>query len=439
MSRLTARLKISPAAFIWRMSRDPLGMLSKMHAEHGSFIFVHSGQRRLYLTIEPDLVREVLVTEGLKFSKSRGLEMTKRLLGNGLLTAGRELHLRQRRLVQPAFAKNRMAGYAKAIVDTTAEHLRGWRDGRFFDLSSELMAITLDIITRTMFGDSIGDRTPLVQQAMHDSLQSFNVGMIPLMPLMQHLPTDSNRRFRRARRQLDEIIYELIEQRRDSGDQGDFLSMLMMARDGGSGMSDEQLRDECMTIFLAGHETTANALSWTLALLGQHPQWTERIREEIDRVGPVDYENLLLCRWVTQEAMRLYPPAWVIGRMASEPVEIGGESVEPGSVMIMTAAVAHRQPQYFERPDEFLPERWGNCESLPKFAYFPFGGGNRVCIGEHFARMEAVLVLAALVRDWDFRMLDRMPAVQPRITLRPLGGLPVELRRRVAVVPAAAR
>lgn len=430
MSRLTARLKISAPSFIWRMSRDPLGFLTTLHQQHGSFVFVNSGVRRLYLTIEPDLVREVLVTEGLKFSKSRGLEMTKRLLGNGLLTAGRELHLRQRRLVQPAFAKNRMTGYAQVILDTTREHLRRWRHGQFLDLSSEMMAITLDIITRTMFGDSIGDRTPLVAQAMHDSLASFNVGMIPLMPVMQYLPIESNRRFWRARRQLDTIIYDLIQQRRHSGDQGDFLSMLLMATDNGVAMSDEQLRDECMTIFLAGHETTANALSWTLALLAQHPEWRQRAQQEIEENGAEDFAKLEVCRWITQESMRLYPPAWVIARMAGEPVNIGGEELEKGAVVIMSSAIAQRQARYFQDPDSFRPERWQNAENLPKFAYFPFGGGNRVCIGEHFARIEAVLVLAAVLQNWDYRMLDRMPTAHAGITLKPEGGLPVELFRR---------
>jgi len=427
LSRLTARLKIPAPYFIWRMSRDPLGFLTGLHRDHGAYIFVHSGTRRLYLTIDPESVREVLVTEGLMFSKSRGLEMTKRLLANGLLTAGRELHLRQRRLVQPAFAKNRMAGYARVVLETTREHLRRWRPGRFLDLSQEMMAITLDIITRTMFGDSIGDRTSLVAQSMEDCLQSFNVGLIPLMPLMQYLPTDSNRRFRRGRQQLDRIIYDLIEHRRNQGDQGDFLSMLLMANDNGVPMSDEQLRDECMTIFLAGHETTANALSWTLALLAQHPDWMKRVRLEIEAHGPEDYAALENCRWVTQEAMRLYPPAWVIGRLACEPVKIGGETLERGSVVIMSSAVAQRQPQFFAEPDLFRPERWKDAEHLPKFAYFPFGGGNRVCIGEHFARMELVLVLATVVRAWDYRMLDVMPPAHAGITLRPKGGVPVQL------------
>lgn len=409
------------------MSRDPLGFLTSLHQQHGSFVFVHSGLRRLYLAIEPELVREVLVTEGLKFGKSRGLEMTKRLLGNGLLTAGRELHLRQRRLVQPAFAKNRLAGYARVILDTTREHLGRWRHGQFLDLSAEMMAITLDIITRTMFGDSIGDRTPLVAEAMHDSLASFNVGMIPLMPVMQYLPIEANRKFWRGRRQLDSIIYDLIQQRRHSGDQGDFLSMLLMATDNGVPMSDEQLRDECMTIFLAGHETTANALSWTLALLAQHPEWLERARQEIKQHGAEDFSRLEECRWITQEAMRLYPPAWVIARMAREPVTIGGEALDKGSVVIMSSAIAHRQAQYFPEPEAFQPERWRNVDHLPRFAYFPFGGGNRVCIGEHFARMEATLVLAAVLENWDYRMLDRMPAAHAGITLRPVGGLPVQL------------
>ena len=440
MSQVTGRTRILPPVFMYRMTRDPLGFIRQLHEQYGNFVAVKTG-RRLFPLIEPELIREVLVTKAAHFAKGRGLEMARRLLGNGLLTANGEAHLRQRRLVQPAFLRQRLERYAEVMVEVTAERLGRWRQGQSLCLSREMMATTLEVITQTMFGESIGARGKVVEQAMGEALERFQVGLLPLLPLLERLPLASNRRFRSARDQLDLVIMDLIRARRQNPeDRGDLLSMLLQAVDEGQRMDDQQLRDEAMTIFLAGHETTANALAWTFALLAQHPQQLKRVQQELDRVVGErrprfqDAEKLSCCRQVLQESMRLYPPAWVVGRQARERVEIGGEWLEPGNVVLMATWAAHRQAAHFPEPERFRPERWADSDwekSLPKFAYFPFGGGNRVCIGEHFARMEALLIMATVLQSWEFRLLEgQIPRPEPRITLRLAGGLPVQLQRR---------
>lgn len=437
MSQLTGSTVFLPPYFMLRMARDPLEFLGQLQQRLGSFGLVRTG-RRLYWVSEPELIREVLVTKSQSFVKGRGLDMTKRLLGNGLLTAGGEAHLRQRRLVQPAFHRQRLEQYAAVMVEVARQRMSAWRHGQNLCLSREMMGTTLEIITQTMFGDSIGARGQLVEASLNEAVERFHIGLLPLLPLLELLPLPGNRRFQNARRQLDEVVLDLIRARRRQPG-GDLVSMLIEAVDEGQRMSDQQLRDEAMTIFLAGHETTANALGWTLALLAQHGQEKARLQEEVDRVLEsrpavfADVENLPLCRRVLQESMRLYPPAWILGRMAAEPVVIGGERLQPGNVVFIAPWVCHRSPRYFAEPERFAPDRWTDLRDLPKFAYFPFGGGNRVCIGEHFARTEAVLILASVLQQWDFRGLAGMPVPDPRITLRLKGGLPVQLLRRHAL------
>ncbi len=427
---------------MFHMTWDPLGFLTYLHHQHGPFVALRTGRRRLYPLIEPELIKEVLVTQGSSFSKGRGLELARRVLGNGLLTANGEEHLRHRRMIQPAFHRQRLESYAQVMVEATQARLRNWRSGQCLCLSKEMMAITLDIITKTMFGDSIGDRAQVVESALQQAVQRFHIGLIPILPLLERLPLPSTRRFQEARQKLDDVILELIRVRRQRTDyqSGDLLSMLVEAVDHGEGLSDQQLRDEAMTIFLAGHETTANALGWTLALLAWHPESLKRVRDEVDNVlgcGSArfdDIEKLPHCRYAVQESIRLFPPAWIIARKALETVQIGDERLAPESVVLMSAWVAHRHSGLFDQPQTFRPERWADLKlekELPKFGYFPFGGGNRVCIGENFAKTEAVLVLATVLQNWDYRLLAGMlPRPEPRITLRLGGGLPVEVRRR---------
>jgi cytochrome P450 len=438
---LSARLRYFPAFFIYQMTRDPLGYLTQLHQRHGDFVEINTGLRKLYAVLDPDLIRDVLVSQAAAFRKSPGLQTASAVLGQGLLTADGDLHLRQRRLVQPAFHKQRLQAYADVMVRATLQRLESWREGQCLDLSREMMAVTLDIITQTMFSEMIGGDVEVVARALDETLLRFQVGLLPLMPLIEKLPLPANRRFQEACNRLDHVLLRLIRARRGvGGDRGDLLSMLLQATDDedGQGMSDQQLRDEAMTIFLAGHETTANTLAWMFALLAAHPAARHKVQLELDVVlegrTPTleDVGSLVYCRQVLQETMRLYPPAWILGRQAVHPVQLGGQALAQGAVVLMSQWVAHRQERWFAEPHKFLPERWNaEAESLPKFAYFPFGGGNRICIGEGFARTEAILVLATVLQRWEYTALARdLPSPLPRITLRPTGGVPAILRRR---------
>lgn len=421
------------------MTRNPLQFLTDTHARHGDFVLMSSLGRRTFSTTNPELIRDMFVTHGNSFGKGRGLRTAGRILGQGLLTANGPLHLRQRRLVQPAFLKQRLDGYARAMVSAAEQRMQGWQPGQCLDLASEMSAITLDVITRTMFGDTIGDDARTVESALNETFQRFQVGLLPLIPLLEKLPLAANRRFSEAKATLDAVLMRLIRQRRNSSEnREDLLSLLLHAVDetDGTGMSDRQLRDEAMTIFLAGHETTANWLTWTLALLGQHPNWLARLCEEATArgsgsLGSEDAAALPLHRQVLQESLRLYPPAWLTGRAVHRPVTLGGESLHLEDVVLASQWVVHRLEKFFPAAGEFRPERWTPDfeKNLPRFAFFPFGGGNRVCIGEGFARMEAVLVLATLLRKWRPEpLLPRLPEPHARITLRPAGGYPVRLQ-----------
>ena len=421
-------VKINPFCLLYRLNQDPLAFLSQLHRQHGSFVSLRCGPRPVYSIVEPELVREILVVEGQAFRKGRGLEMAKSVLGDGLLTASGELHALQRKRIQPLFSRPRLQGYAQIMVATSQEFLRDWRDGQERDVATDLAALSLEIITRILFGRSIGDRGQLVRQALTLAVDRFRVGLIPIMGLLEKLPLPSNRRFQRAVARLDRVLFELIQERRQQPAGEDMLYGLLS-----EGMSDQQLRDEAMTLFLAGQETTASALTWALGLLALHPQWQrqagQQLQEVLDGRPPefADLGQLTLCQGIWQETLRLYPPAWLIGRSCIEPVVVGGESIRVGSTIILPQWVAHRQPAYFPDPETFQPDR----PTPPRFAYFPFGGGARVCIGEHFSRAEGVLILATLLQSWEFHPLQsRLPRPIPRISLLPAGGLQLLLRPR---------
>lgn len=436
---MDASLRIFPPVFILKMTRDPLGFLTQLHARHGEHVTLRTGARRFHLVIQPELVRDVLVTQAAGYAKGRGLMVARRVLGNGLLTANGAFHLRQRRLLQPAFAAARMEGYARSMVEVTQREIQNWRDGAVVPLVRELKRITLQVISHTMFGALPDQEALAVEGAVEQAVLRFQVGLIPFLPLMDRLPLPSTRRFQAARKRLDEVIFAMIERRRNrQEDRGDLMSMLLTAREDGTGMDDLQLRDEAMTIFLAGHETTANWLAWTAVLLSQHPEWMQRLAHEVEAVcggrAPLfsDVAALVQCRNVLQEALRLYPPAWVVGRQAIEPGQLGSQPVRVGDVMLLSQWVAHRQPKWFPEPERFWPERWEQTpeKSLPRGAFFPFAAGNRVCIGEQFARVEATLILATLLQSWSWQATGLAPEPLPRITLGVKGSWSVRLQRR---------
>lgn len=407
-------------------------------AQYGDLVYFKVGPQHIHLVNHPELIREVLVNQQTAFTKSRVLQKAKALLGEGLLTSEGEFHLRQRRLVQPAFHRDRLAAYAASMVEIAGKTAAEWKAGATLDIHREMARLTLAIVARTLFSANVDQESDDIGEAMTAVLETFEIALLPFSELLEKLPLPVSRRFRAARERLDTTIYRIISDRRRSGeDNGDLLSMLMLAQDeegGTGGMTDQQVRDEALTLFLAGHETTAVALTWTWHLLASHPEAERRFHDEIGRVTPSfdTLPQLEYTRAVMAESMRLFPPAWAIGRMARREVSLGGYTFAPGSIFVMSPAVMHRDPRFWPEADRFRPERFLEESDRPKFAYFPFGGGSRICIGERFAWMEGTLLLAILGRRWSLRHAD-FGNVKERavITLRPEGGLPmtVNLRR----------
>jgi len=433
-----------PFQFLVEVARNPLAMMIAMQRDYGDIAYYKIGPQHLFLFNHPDLIRDVLVTNQKNFHKSRGLERAKRLLGNGLLTSEDEFHLRQRRLAQPAFHRQRITAYATTMVDFADRTRSSWTDGRTVDMHIEMMRLTLGIVAKTLFDADVDSEAAEIGNAMTQAFESFNYAMLPFTEYLEKLPLPAVRRFNAARDRLDKTIFRLIGERRASGeDRGDLLSMLLLAQDtegDGTGMSDAQLRDEALTIFLAGHETTANALTWTWYLLSQNPEAEARLHAELSsalggrRPTFDDLPNLPYTRMVLSESMRLYPPAWAIGRRALKSFLAREYEIPAGSVVLMSQYIMHRDERFFPDPERFDPERW-TAEAQaqrPKFSYFPFGGGARVCIGEQFAWMEGILLLATIAQQWQMRLVPGHPVdLQPLITLRPRHGMKMTLSSRV--------
>ncbi len=421
---------------------DPVAFLERMARAYGDLCEFRLGPQRTFLVNHPEAIRDVLVTHQGNFVKSRALKRLKILLGEGLLTSEGEFHMRQRRLAQPAFHRGRLTGYASVMTECAVQARERWTPGETVDMSHEMMRVTLAIVARTLFSADVEGEAAEIGESLTAILEMFNLLMLPGAGALRGLPTRAGRRVQKARKRLDRTIYGLIEERRKSGeDRGDLLSMLLAAtgEDGGGGMSDGQVRDEAMTLFLAGHETTANALTWTLYLLSQNPDCERRLHEEIDAAlegrapGFDDLPRLPYTEMVLAESMRLYPPAWGVGRLAIEDYRIGEWRIPAGSVLLMSSWVTHRDARWWPDPERFDPARWTPeaKEARPKFSYFPFGGGSRLCIGERFAWMEGALVLASIAQRWRPRLAPGH-RVEPLglITLRPRYGMRMTLEPR---------
>jgi cytochrome P450 len=426
------------------MRRDPLAFLEEV-AQYGPIAHFRIGRQDVFLLSDPAGIEDVLVTHAGSFHKGRALERAKRTLGEGLLTSEGAFHLRQRRLVQPAFHKPRVASYAEAMIRAAHATRERWQAGMPFDLAAEMNRLTLAIVADTLFGAQVGSGsdTARVQQAITDVMEMFDLVLVPFADWLVHLPLPRMRRYRAAQQALDDVIYGIIAARRASGeDRGDLLSMLLNAQDtegAGGGMTDQQLRDEVITLFLAGHETTANALTWTWVLLARHPEADRHLHAEFDAVlgerspSAADVGRLPYARAVIAEAMRLYPPAWTMGRRAVVDYHWGGCDIPAGSLILMSQWILHRDARYWPEPERFDPERWlPEPPPRPRFVYFPFGGGNRVCVGESFAWTEAILVLATIAQRWRLRLdLAHPVEPQPLITLRTRYGVRASAEPRV--------
>ena len=400
------------------------------------------GSQPGYFLNHPDLVRDLFVVHAHKFMKGRALQRAKTLLGEGLLTSEGEHHLRQRRMMQPAFHRTRIAEYSKSMVDFAERMSASWSDGDVRDIDREMMHLTLQIVGKTLFSANVEDDADAVGAAMTTVSKLFDFLLLPYSEWLQKLPLPQTGRFNRARNTLNSVIYSIINERRRSGeDTGDLLSMLLAARDehDGASMTDQQIRDEALTLFLAGHETTANALTWTWYLLSLNPEKADRLRDELDRIlgdrSPTidDLPSLKYTEYVVAESMRLFPPAWAIGRLAIEDHEFGGFQIAKGSLVLVSPFVAQHDARYWENAEQFVPERWETQsvkEAGQKNIYFPFGGGIRRCIGEGFAWTEAILLLATIARKWRLTLVpEQKIGLMPLITLRPKYGMRIRIHK----------
>jgi cytochrome P450 len=419
-----------------RLLRErPFDFFTALADQYGELVEVRLGDRLFYVVNEPDLIRDILVTRGASFEKFPRIARTQGLFGDGLLTSEEPVHLRQRRLVQPAFHRDRILGYGRTMVAAAQELVSSWRDGAEVDVPAAMNHLALDIVCRTMFGVDSRAESRAVGEALETVLRMLNHLVMPWGSLLMALPFPSTRRYQAALRELDEIVYRMIRERRRTGeDRGDLLSMLLAAQENGVGMDDLQLRDEVMTIFVAGHETVANGLAWAWYLLGRHADATARLERELNEVvgarapEPEDYPRLTYTEQVWSESMRLYPPVWILGRRALEPYTFSGGSAAPGAVFLVCMQALHRREALWTDPQAFRPERWeGGIRH--RFGYLPFGAGSRLCIGERYAWMEGVLVLATIAQQWRLHALDDA-APQGLLTLRPRTGFRMRLVAR---------
>ncbi len=430
--------------------RGRVGFLQNMAQRYGDICYFAIGPQQAYLLNHPELIKEVLITNSENFIKGSALQRSKRLLGEGLLTSEGESHRRQRRLAQPAFHRSRIEAYATVMTAYTARTIAGWHDGQTLDLAEEMMALTLAIVGKTLFDADIEAEAGEVGEAITGMLQATDTSSLSsiVIDVLKKLPVARKRsgakakaKFETAKARLDALIYRLIDDRRRSGDRGDLLSMLLLAQDEDDGgqMSDLQLRDEAMTIFMTGHETTAVTLAWTFYLLSKNPDVEAKLHSELDEIlgGRVptmsDLGRLPHTEMVLNEAMRLYPPAWALQRTVLNDCEIGGYLVPKGSQVLMSQYVMHRDPRYFPDPERFDPQRWTQAarDARPQFSYFPFGGGLRRCIGDAFAMMEATLLLTTVARQWQMRLApNHVVALQPVMSLRPKHGMRMILKNR---------
>jgi len=419
---------------------DPLAVFTGWAREFGDIFYYRAGWIHVYFLNSPELIESVLVTNQQNFRKDRVIQNSRWFLGQGLLTSEGGEWLRQRRLSQPAFHRERLALYARIINACAEEMLDSWKDGENRDVHQEMMQLTLRVVAKVLFSVDVKNESKEVAAALNLLMKHSSGARILLPPWVRYLPLPFLIRVRRAVRQLDEVVYRIIrERRRSENDNGDLLSMLMSARDeDGSRMTDRQLRDEVMTFLLAGHETTALSLSWAWFLLSENPEAENKLHHELARVldgkNPSfeDLPRLCYTEAVVKESVRLYPPAWSLARTAAEDFEIGGYLVPAGSNVVMSQWIMHRDPRFFPSPEQFDPGRWfeEHTQRLPRFAYFPFGGGPRYCVGASFAMMEATLLLAAIAQRFRLRMVPGHKVVPvPSITLRPKYGIKMSLHQ----------
>jgi cytochrome P450 len=435
----------------WVKLGEPILLFEHLQRTYGSIAHYRFMGTPIVFLNDPEYIREILINQAPAFVKERTVRRMKVLLGEGLITSDDPIHLRQRRIVAPAFHRQRIAAYADQIVASAAAHRDRWQPGETVDISASMMSLSLEIIARTLFNTEVTDDVRRINEEVNTIMDLYNFLVVfPRLESFLHLPIPGVIKFRRSRNRLNAVVNRLIREHRAAGiDKGDLLSMLIASRDDQAlpenqqGMSDEQIRDEVLTIFLAGYETVANALTWAWYLLSQSPEAELKLHAELDAVlgagtearlpTLVDYPSLRYTEQVFAESMRLYPPAWAMGRMSTRPITLGPYRIPPGAHFFFSQYIMHRSAEYFPDPLRFDPDRHtpANKADRPRFAYFPFGGGGRQCIGEGFAWMEGVLAIATIAQRWRLRYEGTTPpGVQAKITLRPDGPLRMQVLSR---------
>lgn len=424
-----------------RQQQDRLAYLIAINRAYGDIVHFHTGLRDIYLLVQPEYIHSVLVEQADKFYKTRPFKRALgKYLGQGLLVLDGDEHRRERRLAQPAFHHQRIEAYAAVMVSFTERLMARWRHGQTVDMAQEMMALTSSIVAKTLFDADVSHDAEVIGQSMAILQEATIIQFDPVRRLLMGLSPQQRRAENEAIRALDEIIFRIIDERRAAKiDKGDLLSMLLISAEADDQPSMQRVRDEVISLFLAGHETTANVLTWAWYLLALHPEVADKLHTEVASVlggraaTAQDMAHLPYATMIIKETLRLYPSAWVITREAITEVEIGGYRLKAGSVAVISPYITHRHAAYYPDPLAFRPERFaaGAEQTLPRFAYFPFSGGPRVCIGQSFAMMEAVLILATIAQRFQLDLVpDQQIDIEPLITLRAKHGIrmtPVQL------------
>jgi cytochrome P450 len=429
--------------------QDAASFLKQNAEQYGDLVYFETLGVKLLQFNHPELVQEMLVRDAHHHSRGIVMQRARSVLGNGLLTSEEPLHVRQRRLAQPAFHRQRISAYGEVITGYTLKMTDSWTSGSVIDAREEMLLLALRIVGKTLFDTDVEGEVHKIAAAVDSFMGFLPLAFLPFPDLIQRLPIPSMRRIRRGCDGLDELIYRMIRERRaDPRDRGDLLSMLLASVDqeatdteGPARMTDAQVRDECLTVLLAGHETTANALSFALRLLADNPEIQEQLASECRRAldgraaTADDYTNLNFAEQVFAEALRLYPPVWVTARTAKEDYAYRGMTIVRGTLLAAVQFAVHRDPRWWTDPETFDPARFTPAAKAtrPRMAYFPFGAGNRQCIGEGLAWMEGVLSLATIVQNWKLKLAPGQTeplSIAPSISLRPKGAVPLLVERR---------